>query len=230
MLHKTTLVLCSHGTDNPEGQATISKIVARVQQSLPGVTVLETYVDVQQPQLPEVLSTLALAERIVVVPLLLSRGYHTEFDIKKAVASQEHPERIVVTPPLGPDSVLAEVLQERLEKLKVEESAPVVIAAAGSSISLGVEDAQQMQFLLQSLRPGTVSLAFLSAAKPTVTEAVAELAKAGEPVVVASYLLANGFFQSKLKSTPGTLVTEPIGAAPALTQLVLKRFEDGLRY
>ncbi|HLS93605.1 MAG TPA: CbiX/SirB N-terminal domain-containing protein, partial [Microbacterium sp.] len=83
---RPALVCCSHGTDSPEGRAVISAIVddARV---LVGTPTYETYVDVQYPQIDEVVAS--FDGPAVIVPLLLSPGFHTSVDIGRAAASRD---------------------------------------------------------------------------------------------------------------------------------------------
>ncbi len=48
-MSRPALVLCSHGTADPLGQAAVSALVAAVRARAGGHEVLETWVDVQQP-------------------------------------------------------------------------------------------------------------------------------------------------------------------------------------
>ena len=80
MIH---LVATSHGTDNPQGREAVNlireQLTALVEAQAPGsYTVHEAYVDVQEPALPQVLQALPSGATVVLVPLLLSPGYHTQ--------------------------------------------------------------------------------------------------------------------------------------------------------
>ncbi len=75
--------------------------------------------------------------------------------------------------------------------------------------------------MLAAYRRAPVVAAFASAARPAVDEAVSFLAGlTGEPVAVASYLLAPGRFHDRLRLSAGRWVTAPIGDHPAAAELV----------
>ena len=72
-----------------------------------------------------------------------------------------------------------------------------------------------------------VRTGYLSAAAPTVAEAVAAARATGvRPVAVASYLLAPGFFADRLGQVGADLVTAPLLPHPALADLVLRRYDE----
>jgi sirohydrochlorin ferrochelatase len=86
--------------------------------------------------------------------------------------------------------------------------------------------------------------AYGASAKPSVPEAVAMLreeaaggAGAGESagavdlggrVVVASYLLAPGFFHDQLAKAGADLVTAPLLPSPVLAEIALERYDAAL--
>ena len=109
------LVLCAHGTRDPLGRETVRAVLGAVAERLPGVEVLEAYVDVHGPEVAEVVAALPRAEggtvAGVVVPLLLAAGYHVHVDIAAAVAGRPD---VRATGALGPDDLLVDVLVERL--------------------------------------------------------------------------------------------------------------------
>ena len=75
--------------------------------------------------------------------------------------------------------------------------------------------------------------AFLSGPGTGVDEAVAEVRRAasGRPVVLASYLLAPGFFQDRLLAAArrhGAHATAPLGAHAGLVDLVTARYREAL--
>lgn len=215
------LVVVAHGTDNPSGQATVTWLRDRVAELLPDVHVVDAYVDVQRPRLDEVVDAMVRKQsRTVIVPALLSTGYHVEVDIARAVESSE---LVTAAPPLGPHPILAAILQDRLSAAGVIPDEPVVLAAAGSSRASGVAAVWRQAELLAALRPGPVTAAFLSAAEPRVPEA---LEAAGSGAAVASYLLGHGVFHDRLRGLEA-VVSEPIGEDPRLAELVRERYSRG---
>ena len=71
-----------------------------------------------------------------------------------------------------------------------------------------------------------MTVAFGSAAAPDVPAAVAAAPAAGaDRVAIAPYLLAPGHFADRLAAAGADLVAAPLGAHPAVVELVLDRAE-----
>ena len=240
-------ILASHGTDNPIGAGLIADLVREVQNRLPQQRVWETFVDVQHPQITEVLAQSVTENPGVistVVPLLLSTGYHVRQDITDAVlevheAAGTDPE-ILVTPALGPSSELIDLLYQRLRETGWNPDDIAVLAVAGSSDSAAVDECRLVHLILteaiQSQHPtAQVELAFLSAVEPKLNDLVPKL-KFQNPrkrVVVANYLLAPGFFNDLANRAGAHLVAQPLLApdqppAEQLVQIVIRRITEAL--
>ncbi|MGX1792430.1 sirohydrochlorin chelatase [Microbacterium sp. NPDC055312] len=179
---RPALLAVSHGTSDADGARSIAALVARVPERLTDVDVRAAFVDVQQPDAESALA--AIDGPVVVVPLLLSQGFHVHHDLHGIVVRRPD---AVVTDPLGPDPLLAEVLALRLES---EPAGPVVLAVAGSRDERSVPDAEGMAALLHARTGRRVDLAYLAARHPDLPTALA----AAPDAVVATYLLARGFF------------------------------------
>lgn len=223
------LVAVSHGTADPTGQSRIEALVGAVRDRTPAPVKL-AHVDVQTPRVGEVLAGLDGKRGAVVVPLLLSAGYHVKVDLRREAAGRP------VAPALGPDERLVDVLVHRaLAAGFVRGRHRVVLGAAGSTDAGAVAACRQVAARL-SHRLGTeVTDAYLSAAHPTVPAAVGHLHRADptRPVLVVSYLLAPGYFQSLLAAEAARagaeVTTAPLlgasGPVPGgLAELVLERF------
>ena len=78
------LVAVSHGTADPAGQARVQALVDAVAARIT-VPVSLAHVDVQQPEIGAVLASLAEPADAVVVPLLLTAGYHVHVDLRRIV-------------------------------------------------------------------------------------------------------------------------------------------------
>jgi sirohydrochlorin ferrochelatase len=176
-----------------------------------------------EPSLPTELT--AAGSNTVIVPLLLSSGYHLSSDISGVadVAGAR------VAGALGPDELLLTALTARLKEAGVPDGTPVVLAAAGSSDPLAAADVRKQAELLADRLGAPVVAAFASAATPSVPTAVAELrARTGSAVAVASYLLAPGQFQDQLADSGADWVTAPLGSHPALAGLVIDRYRRAI--
>jgi sirohydrochlorin ferrochelatase len=216
---RPTLLAVSHGTSDADGAHAIAALVDAVDARLPGVEVRSAFVDVQQPDAVDALA--AIDRPVVVVPLLLSRGFHVHHDLHGMVENRAD---AVVAAPLGPDPRLAEVLAERLP---AASDLPVILAVAGSRDPRSLTDAEAMATVLRASLGRRVELAFLAARQPDLLTALAEHPDA----VVSTYLLARGyFFDLAERQAAGRRLTLPLldgGAVPdALVDLVVARFED----
>lgn len=233
---RPVLVGCSHGTADPAGRATIHEILAAIAEARPDLDVREAFVDVQQPEVADVVAQ-ALEDReagqvtgppVVVVPLLLSGGFHVHVDIAAAVAPSGG--RAVAAAALGPDPLLVEVLLTRLAEAEVHDDDAVVLAAAGSSDLRAAADVERVVAELAARRTGPVTVGYGSASLPRVPEAVAAARAAGAGrVVVASYLLAPGFFHDRLQQAGADVVTAPLGPDPRLARIALERWAHALQ-
>jgi sirohydrochlorin ferrochelatase len=221
------LVACAHGTRNPTGRRLIAELALAARALRPGLTTTAAFVDVQPPTVVDVVAGLAAAgQAAVVVPLLLSGGYHVHVDIAGAVAGAEG---AVAARPLGPDPRLVAVLHDRLLEAGTDPRDPltaVVVAAAGSSDPRSVADVEDTADQLQRSWAGPVTTGYGSAAQPTVADAVAAARRGGaERVVVAAYLLAPGHFHDKLAGAGADVITAPLLPDERIAAILLDRYD-----
>ncbi|MGR0159079.1 sirohydrochlorin chelatase [Paenarthrobacter nitroguajacolicus] len=227
-MNSPVLIACAHGTRNAEGQAAIRRVMAEIETLRPGLRVVEAYVDVQEPELGGVVQGLPEGTAAVVVPLLLSTGFHIKVDVPKAIKSR--PE-VVAARPLGPDPRLAELLATHLRAAGLQENDGVLLAAAGSSLPDGSVDSEEQGRLLGELLPNKVRVAYGASAQPTVPDGVAslreELAADGGTgrVFIASYLLATGYFHDQLAKAGADVVAAPLLPSPVLAEIALERYD-----
>jgi sirohydrochlorin ferrochelatase len=201
------LVAVAHGTRSAAGQAQIRDLVDRVACRRPELDVRLAYVDVQQPKVSEAVQGL----HAVVVPLLLSAGYHVRVDIAEAVAA----DNAVAAPPLGPDPALVRSLRRALPPADA-----VVLAAAGSSDPAWRADIAGVAAQLGA------HVAYASGTELRVPDVVAHLREQGaRRIAVAAYLLAEGLFYRSLHRAGADAVTPPLCADPAVVDLVLARYD-----
>ncbi|NWL35257.1 sirohydrochlorin chelatase [Paenarthrobacter nitroguajacolicus] len=227
-MNSPVLIACAHGTRNAEGQAAIRRVMAEIETLRPGLRVVEAYVDVQEPELGGVVEGLPEGTAAVVVPLLLSTGFHIKVDVPKAIKSR--PE-VVAAKPLGPDPRLAELLTTHLRAAGLQENDGVLLAAAGSSLPDGSVDSEEQARLLGELLPNKVRVAYGASAQPTVPDGVAslraELASDGGTgrVFIASYLLATGYFHDQLAKAGADIVSAPLLPSTVLAEIALERYD-----
>ena len=157
----------------------------------------------------------------MVVPLLLSSGYHVLTDIPAVVAG--HP-RVRVARHLGPDPLVIDALADRLAAARGPSTvATTVLVGAGSSNPAATGEMADAAGQLAQRLGRSVAVLTLNEDLP------AALAAAPAPVEVATYLLAEGQFVDTLRAAAtavGATVSDPIGVHPALIALVLARYDE----
>ena len=242
-----SLVAASHGTDNIGGAKAISDLVKKVAKALPEVKVLEAFVDVQQPDVPAAFSEAASfgVTDITIVPLLLATGYHVRQDIADAsfAFNESHSgTEVIISPALGPDERMVEVLIQRLDDAGATAATAaddlIVFTVAGSSDQRAQAESELVKLMLEealTARNGfatKVEIAFLSAAEPKLKDLIPKL-KFQHPrkrVVVSTYLLADGFFAGLTKKVGAHVATEPLlveGTEPPqqLVDIIVERYQ-----
>ncbi len=184
------LVTVAHGTRDQSGTGVATDITRAAGEAL-GVPAVTTYVELSEPLLAD---QLRLDDRpSVVVPLLLSTGFHVRQDLPAAVALASGSARLA--PPLGPDPALARALRTRLFEAGAELGDPVVVLAAGTRDPVGAEDLRQACALLDREWGGPVRLATLSGPGPGVGEQVGRARRDGR-VAVLPYLVVARYAES----------------------------------
>jgi sirohydrochlorin ferrochelatase len=231
------LVGIAHGTSSAEGREAVAGLMTAVARAEPGLETALGYVDVQQPDTPTTLAALPDGVPAIVVPLLLSAGYHVHVDLTDAVVGEAaaSARAITLAGALGPDDRLVELLCERLEQVALHTDDSLVLAVAGSSDARAVTDCRVVADRLSAATGRDVALGFLSAVRPRLACAVTieRIVRPGSRVVVSSYLLAPGYFQGLVEKAGADVVTAPLLVAiepvsPLLVAVVTDRYRSAL--
>ena len=209
------LLLVAHGTASPAGMATMQRLLDAIRAARAGTRVDLAFLDVVEPRLASALSD----EPTVVVPLLLSTGYHVQTDIPALVASYPHTR---VARHLGPDPLVIRALTDRLDAARTGQPATTVLVGAGSS---------RPEAALELTRAAELLGARVGRSVRTLTmgdDLRGALVSYVGPVEVATYLLAEGQFVSALTEAADGLATvsAPLGVHPALVDLVWQRYDE----
>jgi sirohydrochlorin ferrochelatase len=234
---RPALVAVAHGSRDPRALRTVQALLRRVRARRPGLDVRLGHIELNEPLLSETLAGVRGA--VVVVPLLLGRGYHVKSDLPRALAAAPHL-RGVIAAPLGPHPLLAEALYLRLREAGWRgygsgSGHAVVLAAAGSLDPDSAADTERAAALLSSRLGGVPVLpGYASAAAPTVPEAIDVLRRArsaagpGGRIAVASYFTAPGRFATQSAAAAPWIAAEPLGAQEAMARLVLHRYDQAV--
>jgi sirohydrochlorin ferrochelatase len=254
------LIAVAHGSKDPRAAATIGELISQVRshaatRDLAGLDVKAAFLDHCAPSLPQVLGavgalralgalgSVADAAECVVVPLLLTAAYHSKTDIPAQLAAGV-PAGLAAryARTLGPHPLLLTALERRLAEVGLGRTAgdrqktSVVLAAAGSSDPRANATVAALAARWQAAGDWRrVVPAFASAAGPSPGDAVRALraSAADGPVVVASYLLAPGYFADKIRDAAleagADVVSAALGAAPEVADVILDRYQAARR-
>lgn len=217
-----SLIATSHGTGVPAARSAVGRLVAAVREAAPHLDVRSAFVDVQPPRIDVVLDD--VDGPAVVVPLLLAPGFHVQVDIADAARRG----RTVASGALGTDDRLTTVMLRRLRQIGATSDDVVVLGSAGSTDPAALASIDRAADLLAEAWGAPVVVGHVGGAGRPMSEVVAEVARPGHRTVAVSYLMAPGFFQSRMQRCGADLVTGPLldggPVADELVSLVLDRF------
>lgn len=212
------LLVIAHGTASPAGRATVESLVDAIRATRPGTETALCFLDVIEPRLPD-----ALDDRpTVAVPLLLSTGYHVQSDIPAAIAGYPNTR---LARHLGPDPLLVDVLLDRLPKTSGADhqssTVSTVLVGSGSSRPEAAIELATTAALLGDRLGEVVGVLTMG------DDLLGALAALPQPVRVATYLLAEGYFVRTLRESvrDPALVAPPLGVHTALVELVWARYD-----
>ncbi|WP_182378866.1 CbiX/SirB N-terminal domain-containing protein [Nocardioides sp. WS12] len=212
------LVTVAHGTRTPEGNQVAAELTAAAAAQL-GWPATTSYVELCSPLFADVVAT--TAGPTVVVPLLLSTGYHLRKDLPAAVDAAEQPDLVSLGGSLGPDPLLALAQADRLREAGATPGQPVVLIAAGSSDPLATADLEGAANLLAHAWGAPVRLATMSGLGTRPEHVV----RHGD--AVSPYLLATGHFHRKARhdalAAGASVVADVIGPHRFVVDLVCQR-------
>jgi len=247
---RQVLVAVAHGSADPRAAATITDLmaVAAERAAARGVNLPEVrtaYLGHAAPSLPQVMGAVERAS-VTVLPLLLTAAYHSKTDIPRVLArlSCEFPRlRVSYGATLGPHPLLLSALERRLAEAdplgdggpRYRAQTGVVLAAAGSTdpeanatiTSLAAQWQARAGWF--AVRPASAAAA--GPGMPAPSEAVTGLLRAGaRRVLVATYLLAPGWFADRIRASAlaaGAAAAAPaLGALPEVAEVFLDRYQE----
>jgi sirohydrochlorin ferrochelatase len=213
----TRLVTVAHGTRRVTGNEVARRVTAAAGERL-GLSAVGSYVELSAPLFADVVA--ASDEPTVVVPLLLSTGFHVRQDLPRMAEGAGG--ALVLGRQLGPHAMLAEV---QLRRLAEAGAAPgdgrLVMVAAGSSDELATRDLDRAAELLGRRWGSPVQVATLSA----LGRRPAEVVRPGD--VVSPYLLSPGFFADRAQreslAAGAAVVADVMGPDDLVVDLLVRR-------
>jgi sirohydrochlorin ferrochelatase len=226
-MSEPALLAVAHGSADPRAEQVLDALIARVRSERPGVVAVLAHLGFSDPSVATALDSLVQQgfREVVVVPLLLSAAYHATVDLPVALANAAHAHpglALRQAPVLGPHPLLFELLRRRLADARVEPGASVVLGAVGTS------DAAVNAALADVAATLGATIGFASGS-PAIADVVAGLRERGaRQVAVATYVIAPGQLVDRFYDAGADIVTDVLGAAPELVDLVLHRYDETL--
>lgn len=217
-----TLILCAHGAESSKGRHALSGLVNAVRREARGLDVVDAFVDVQEPVIADVVSETSGPRSLV--PLMLTYDRPISVDIVQA-SHLDH--SVTVTPPLGPDWVLAEVGVRRLIEAGARSHDTIVLAAGTATDDRAVADVGKAARLLSAVWGGRVHVGTLGGPDTPLADAVDVARAYGQRVVLSTYALTPGGVHDDIAAAGADVVTDPFldGGPPdaRIVSLVLAR-------
>ncbi len=124
-MDRVALVLVGHGSKLPYSRDTLVKLANIIQRMQKFKTVEVGFIVRNKPTLQEAIKNVIDkgAKKVVVIPVFLTRGKHTEDDIPSILNSKIESDKstsqeieIIYGAPLGPDRRVAEIIEERAQE------------------------------------------------------------------------------------------------------------------
>jgi sirohydrochlorin ferrochelatase len=217
------MLLAVHGTQSADGVATLRRLRDAVAARRPAETVELCFLDVLEPSLATALHR--LRGPVVIVPALLSTGFHVRTDIPAVVAEHDNAalDSVRVSRHLGPSPLLSSALADRLAQARGSRAVPrrVLLVGSGSSDPDARAELEEAAEDLSRVLGRPVDSTTLTGASDAIL---------GADVEVCLYLLAEGFFAGKAHRLAieggSNVVSAPIGDHPDVVSLIWQRHDE----
>jgi sirohydrochlorin cobaltochelatase len=120
-LIKKSILIISHGSREKSAKNDFERLVQKYGKLHPHWKVAHAYLEMAPPSIPEALKALALkSEEILVLPLFLFAAKHVKKHIPEILEAfrKSHPKiKVKLAKPLGSDSKLLGILDQRLDEI-----------------------------------------------------------------------------------------------------------------
>ena len=236
----TVLLGVAHGSRNEASQEVVRSLLSTAAKQRPGLRAEAAYVDNASPSIRAALQSLVDEgiDDVVVLPLLLTPASHAKTDVAASVQAARHAHpglRLRYGRPLGPSPVLVETVARRLVEAGARDDDPVLLVAGGAlDPDANAQVAATARMLWEGRPWPSVDIAFASTTGPSVPEALERLRLLGfSRISLARYFLGPGHLprlveQQAADTGLDVVVSEPLGASPELSTLVLERYDEAI--
>jgi sirohydrochlorin ferrochelatase len=116
---KRAILIVAHGSRELPAQQEFKNLVGKYRKRHPGWKIAHAFLELAEPSIPQALESLAKSsDEITVLPLFLFTAKHVRKHIPEILAAfrKDHPKvKIKLAKPLGADSKLLDILDQRLK-------------------------------------------------------------------------------------------------------------------
>ncbi len=235
----TALLGVAHGSKDPQSQEVVEALLSQAAAVRPGLVTTAAYIDNASPSVRSAVADLVVAgeRKIAVVPLLLTPAAHSKTDLAASVQQGrvDHPGlRLRYGRPLGPHPALVEVVARRLAEVGAVDEPVVLVAGGALDPDANAQVAATARLLFEGRAFVSVDIAFASTAQPALPEVLDRLRRLGfARAAVARYFLGPGRLPRAVERAAQVdglevLVSEPLGAAAEIAQLLLERYDEAV--
>lgn len=183
----------------------LAGLVNAVRREAPDLDVVDAFVDVQEPTIETVVRETAGPRAIV--PLMMVADRPVTVDIAKAAALDPS---VTVTPPIGPDWILAEVGVRRLFEAGARQNDTLLLAAGPVNEDRAVADVAKAARLLSAVWGGRVHVGTLGGPDTPLADAIDVARAYGRRIVVSPYVLAPGDVLDSIQAAGADVVTSAL--------------------
>ena len=206
-MSETAVLLCGHGSRDPEAVAEFERFAAALRPRLPGYDFAAGYLEFARPTIQQALQALADrgARRILAIPAMLFAASHVKNDLPWEVnsfAASRAGVEVRLGRDLGIEARLLEAAAARIAAVAPErrdESLLLVVGRGTNDPDANSNIAKLARMLWEGMGFGWAETAFSGVAHPRVDAALARAARLGfRHIVVFPYFLFTGVLVKRI--------------------------------
>ncbi len=231
MTPKTGIMICGHGSRDPQARVEFDRVAAGLRVRLPNRTIATGYLEFAQPDLRAGFEALAAqgVTRILAQPAMLFTGTHMKDDLPAAIGdfAARHPG---IEMQFGRElSAEPKMLQAAAERIAETDSGPrsetllIVVGRGARDPAANAHVAGIARQLRETMGFGAIETSFAGTADPLVEPGLRRAAQRRfHRIVVFPYLLFTGVLSKRV----GAAVAAVAADHPAIAFVTAQHFRD----
>lgn len=220
---RPTVIVCARGAHSHAGRSSLAATVHAARREAQSFDVVDAFVDLQQPDLADVVQQ--THGRRIIVPLAL---WHDETTARYVHGLAASAPDVTVTAPIGPNWVLAELGVRRLIEAGARPDDTIVLAGGPADSERAVRDIGKAARLLSAVWGGKVHVGTTGGGLGSPLGEAIDIARAYQRrVVVSLYALTMPATVRGIGGLGADVVTGPLlspgSTDPTVVSLILAR-------